>query len=350
MGLDFFKRVTLLQEKHGRSGSVVSNGLQTNATMIDDELADHLGRYQFLVGVSLDGPADIHDHYRKRVGGMGSHADVMRGTASLRRHGVEFNILALVNDINVRRGREVYRYFRDNNFLFHQYIECVEFDQDGKLMPFAVSGEAWGDFLCEIYDEWIKADTRDVSVRLFDSALAVMVDDIANVCKLGRDCRQYFVVEYNGDVYPCDFFVEHELRLGNVTSGDWDDFLNSPIYAGFGQLKSEWHGRCEKCEYLRFCAGDCLKNRFSRVKNPRKLSALCVGWKQFYKHAMPGFRRLADEIRQDRRKHAVISGEAVYGSSTTRNQQSGINAGRNDPCPCGSGKKYKKCHGAPSAA
>jgi len=326
MGVDFFKRVTELQQKHGRSGTSVSNGLQTNCTMITDDLAQHLARYNFLVGVSLDGPAEVHDHWRTCVNGRGSHADVMDGIEVLKRNNVEFNILTLVNSENVRKPREIYRYLRDHGFLFHQYIECVEFDENGRTMPFAISGEEWGDFLCGIYDEWIQSDTRKVSIRLFDSILAMMVDGVANVCKMGKDCRQYFLVEYNGDIYPCDFFVEPDLRLGNLADGSWEDFLAADVYRAFGEHKAAWNRACDACEYLRYCAGDCQKNRFYRVPDPAQLSALCTGWKRFYKHSIEGFKELAGQVRKER--------TAQVGP-----------VGRNDPCPCGSGRKHKRCCG-----
>ncbi|MCK4422813.1 MAG: radical SAM protein, partial [Candidatus Omnitrophica bacterium] len=207
MGLDFFKRVIQLQQKHGHPGANIANGLQTNAIRIDDEFAKHLSKYNFLVGVSLDGPPEIHDYYRKYKDNRGTHADVMRSIDCLKRNNVEFNILTLVNNINVCQPKEVYHYLCDNGFLYHQYIECVEFDPKGRLLPFAVNGEEWGNFLCAIFDEWIKGDTHRVSIRLFDSILVYMVEGLRNVCKMGQNCCQYLAVEYNGDVYPCDFFI-----------------------------------------------------------------------------------------------------------------------------------------------
>jgi len=338
MGVDFFKRVTELQSEHGRPGSVVANGLQTNATLLTDEFARHLGRYQFLVGVSLDGPPRLHDKYRRYTDGRGSHAQVMAGIEQLKRHRVDFNILTLVNKINVRKPVEIYRYLCEKGFLFHQYVECVEFGEDGRLLPFAISGAEWGDFLCHIYDEWIKADTRRVSVRLFDSILAIIVDDVTNVCQMATDCRQYLVVEHNGDVYPCDFFVYPEFRLGNVMDASWEELQNSKIYQAFGQRKSLWNAACSGCEYLTFCAGCCQKNRPGRGKDPSRLSVLCAGWKQFYRHALGGFRKLAAEIELERAQPRVERGGAPHESRRRR-------IGRNAPCPCGSGKKFKNCCG-----
>lgn len=342
MGLDFFKRVTELQQKHGRSGTCVANGLQINGMLLDDDFAGHLARYNFLVGISLDGPAEIHDRYRRFADGQGSHARVMKAVDTMKRHGVEYNILTLVNNINVKRPRDIYQYLCEHGILYHQYIECVEFDKAGRLQPFAITGEQWGDFLCAVFDEWFKHDTRKVSVRLFDSILAMMVDGVANVCAMGKDCRQYFVVEHNGDIYPCDFFVRPELKLGNIMTGSWPEFQESKIYREFGERKHRWNARCAECEFLRYCAGDCPKNRPTQGADPKQLSVLCSGWLQFYRHTIDRFKQLANEIRREREAQAAWP---AMPPGAFQNRK----VGRNEPCPCGSGKKYKHCCGAASA-
>ncbi len=345
MGLDFFKHVIELQQRHGRPGVAVSNGLQTNTTLIDDAWAEHLYRCNFLVGVSLDGPPEVHDRYRVFVDGRGAHADVMKGLACLKRNRVEYNVLTLVSQSNVRRPRETYHYLCDDlGVAFHQYIECVEFDRNGALMPFAVSGVEWGDFLCGVYDEWLACDdTRRISIRLFDSLLAMMVDGVANVCAMGQDCRQYLVVEHNGDIYPCDFFVRPELKLGNIMTDSWEDLLASPAYAAFGARKRAWNAKCADCRYLQFCAGCCPKNRPGHGADPSRLSTLCDGWMQFYDHAIPGLQRLAGDVRQERRE---AERQMVADMAASTPPAAAGPVGRNDLCPCGSGRKYKKCCGA----
>ena len=340
MGLDFFRKAVKLQQKHGRPGAVVANGLQTNATLIDDDFAEFFARYNFLLGVSVDGPAEIHDRHRLTAGGKGSHEAVMRGIDCLKRHNVAFNALVLVNSANVHRAREVYRYVCDLGIMFHQYIPCVEFDGDGRPLPFSISGEEWGEFLCELYDAWLPHDTRRVSNRLFDSILTLLVEGRHNICHMGRNCCQYFVVEHNGDIYPCDFFVEKDLKIGNVMTHSWEDCLQEPVYLEFGRQKAQWNEECARCEVLEFCAGDCLKHRLPVTRDPRTLSWLCAGWKRFYAHALPGFRRLADEVSAQRERQRRQA--AAMSRSRQMTQQ---RVGRNDPCPCGSGKKYKSCCG-----
>ena len=339
MGLEFFQKAIGFQRAYGAAGAVVSNGLQTNTTLIDDSFARHLAKFNYLVGVSIDGPPEIHNHYRHYAGGKDSHAAVMKGLAALKRNRVEYNILTLVSRSNVHRAADVYKYLRSMDCLYQQYIPCVEFDSGEKLLPFAISGEEWGDFLCEIFDQWYPEDTRTVSVRMFDSILTKMVDDVYNVCHMGRDCRQYFVVEHNGDVYPCDFFVKEPLKLGNVLEDSWADLQECAKYRHFGEMKPQWHEDCDNCEYLDFCSGDCLKHRLEQPGgDPRTLSSLCAGWKKFYPHTLKAFRKLADRVRRER-------AEAHTRAHAEASPAAGGPVGRNDPCPCGSGRKYKKCCG-----
>ena len=329
MGLKFFKRVVELQKKYGPPGATVSNGLQTNGTLITDEMARFLAEYRFLVGVSLDGPAYLHDYYRKTLGQKTTHSIVMRGIERLKQNKVEFNILTLVNNKTVKKADEIYQYLRNNGFFYHQYIPCVEFDGNNNLQPFSITGDEWGNFLCEIFDLWIKEDVNRISIRLFDSILEYLVYGRYNVCHMGDNCRQYFVVEYNGNVYPCDFFVQEDLLLGNVKTGTWEDFSNSPIYHHFGRQKAERNEKCNKCSFINLCHGDCLKHRF-RGSSSKILSELCKGWKKFYAHTLPHFKNIANKIRIDRNIKSAVSIKVKK-------------IGRNEPCPCGSGMKYKLC-------
>ncbi len=331
MGEEFFRRVVHLQQKHGGPGARVANGLQTNGTLITESMAKHLATYNFLLGVSVDGPPDVHDRYRRTAGGRGSHAEVMRTVDLLTRHKVEFNHLVLVSDVNVGRGREVYRYLKGRGCLHHQYIPCVEFDEAGNPMPYSITGEEWGGFLWAIYDEWIRTDARKVSVRLFDSIIERLVLGQASLCDMRDRCDSYYLVEHNGDVYPCDFFAEPDLRLGNVMENSWEEMQRSAVGVSFGEQKGEWDAECGDCRYIELCAGDCPKNRFIADRNHRTRSWLCDGWRAFYDATMDGFMRLADEVRRER--------AAAPGQALPRPPKSG----RNEPCPCGSGRKFKRC-------
>ena len=341
MGLDFFKTAVKYMQKYGHGGKQVSNGLQTNGTLLDDDWGKFLHQYNFLIGLSIDGPKEIHDLNRLNALGGGSHGDVMRGLDVLKRNKVEHNVLCLVNSANVDKPELVYNYFKDLGLMFHQYIECVEYDEKGDLLPFAVSGKQWGEFLCRLFDEWYKNDCYTVSVRLFDSILFRMVEKQPNVCAMGVNCRQYFVVENNGDIFPCDFFVKPEWKLGNIMTDAWEDMYESQKYIDFGNRKSTWNPECGKCPWLGFCGGCCPKNRPMHGDDPAKMSPLCVGWKMFYEHTFPRFRKLADKIISDRLNEQMVEKRKQEARQCLKDGKVSMNA----PCPCGSGKKFKRCCG-----
>jgi uncharacterized protein len=329
MGLDFFRRAVSLQRQFAQPGQRIANGLQTNGTLLDDEWGEFLHANKFLVGLSVDGSEEIHDLNRVRASGRGSHAAVMRGMEVLKRHSVEFNVLTLISSANQDRPLEIYHYLKSLGVNYHQYIECVEFDEEGKLGPLSVEPLKWGALLCAIFDAWFIADTRTVSVRLFDSILRKLVDKVESSCNMGSDCRQYFVVEFNGDIFPCDFYVRPELKLGNIVDDDFDALIKSPLYRDFGARKRTWNLQCDGCEFLGLCAGCCPKNRPGQ--NSKNMSALCEGWKMFYGHTLGRFRQLAEQIVRERHM-------ATF-------ERTGPRPGRNTPCPCGSGRKYKNCCG-----
>lgn len=340
MGIDFFRKVIELQQRYGSNETLVANGIQTNATLIDDEFAEHLSRYHYLVGCSLDGPADSHDHYRRTRGGGPTHDAVLKGIRTLAQHGVEFNILVLVSQANVQRAKDVYHYLVDNGFYYHQYIPCVEFTEDGKRQPFAITDHQWGDFMCTIFDLWYPNDRNRVSVRYFDSLLQKMVDGTPNVCALAGNCCNYVVVEHNGDVYPCDFFVQESMKLGNIMQNSLAAIMAAPRYRQFGAQKAAFNKTCLACDYLNLCMGDCLKHRQPIGNNSRRLSVLCAGWKQIIKHTHDKLEEIAATIRFEQNINQK-QGQLPTGGVPLET----VKIGRNHRCPCGSGKKYKKCCG-----
>ena len=332
MGLDFFKKVVELQLKYAQPGSSISNGIQTNGTLITEEFAKFFEEYKFLLGVSLDGPKEIHDYYRKTVGMTPTYDLVIKGVENLRKHKVEFNILSLVNNLTVKKAKEIYTFHRNNQFLFQQYIPCVEFDEKGQLKPFSITGKEWGLFLTELFNEWIKQDVNKVSIRLFDSIMEYLVYGRYNVCYMQDNCIQYFVVEYDGGVYPCDFFVQDNLLLGNVNNNSWEELVNSETYHSFGIQKSNWNEECNLCPYLSLCHGDCQKFRYGAPNTAKMLSNLCQGWKIFYTRTLPRFKIIADKFKKENN----ITEPFLFKLPKF---------GRNELCPCGSGKKFKSCCG-----
>ena len=297
MGVDFYRRVVELEKKYAPSGSTVSNAIQTNGILIDDEFAAFMAKYRFLVGLSLDGPEHVHDRYRKDAGGKGTHSRVLRTAETLRKHGVEFNILSLVNSYSAGYARETYEYLKGLGFNYQQYIPCVEFDTE-----WIVDGEAWGDFLIELFDAWYPNDVYKVSIRYFDSLVNRMSTGQSNVCHMDGNCCQYFVVEHDGGVFPCDFFVRPELQLGNIRTGTWQSFLESKRYADFGARKMLLNPDCPDCEWFSYCLGDCQKHRPNFPREKGSLSHLCSGYKKFFAHALPTFEKISAEAARQIRE------------------------------------------------
>jgi uncharacterized protein len=285
MGRRFFSDIIKFQQLAASRRDNISNALQTNGTLLDRPFAEVLKNGRFLVGLSLDGPAELHDLYRKTLNDGGTHAFAVRGLQTLQKVGVEHNVLTVVSKANVEYPTEVYEHLRNLGVLYHQYIPCVEFEPDGTLRPFSITGEEWGNFLKGLFNAWQRDDIGRVSVRNFDSVISIIRHNQPITCSVGTHCRNYFVVEYNGDVYPCDFYVQPELWLGNVMTDHFEQMWRSSVYRDFGRRKKRWNEKCMNCEYLRFCAGDCPRNRSGSYNSPEDLSVLCPGWKAFFSYA-----------------------------------------------------------------
>ena len=332
MGLDFFEKVTELQMRLGRPGASVANAVQTNGMLVNDPLARHFKKFNFLLGVSLDGPAEMHDRYRLTPNGNSTHAKVLEGLHTLQRHGVKTNVLTLVNSFNARRPQELYQYLVGNRIQHHQYIPCVEYDKNGCLEPYGLPAGLWGDFLCGIFDLWYPGDVGRISVRYFDSLLYFLVTGMYNSCHMDRTCGSYLVVEYNGDVYPCDFFVAPQHKIGNAVSDNWTDLTSHTGFLEFCSSKARCDPQCRGCAFLDVCSADCLKFRPSGVTGTSR-SLLCEGYKQFFEHALNKLKVLAASLRGGEGKRT-------------------IHPRRNQLCPCGSGRKYRRCCGIsnPSAS
>jgi uncharacterized protein len=327
MGAQFFRTAFELQRSLAPPGAIVTNGLQTNGTLLSGEFARLLADNRVLVGISLDGPAELHNRYRRTAGGGPTHHQVMQGIEHLQKAEVEFNVLTLVSAANVDQPREVYRYLKSLGIKHHQYIPCVEPLNSG-LTEFSITGEQWGRFLTGIFEEWHESDVRTVSIRDFDSMINFLVTGRYTSCTMSGTCRQYLVVEHNGDLYPCDFFVTPELRLGNIHTHSPEDAWRSPVMRRFGAGKARWAQKCRECPYLALCSGDCQKLRLGGA-DP---SALCQGWLAFYDHALPRLKQISARAA---RRHRMN----LFDVSASSHK-------RDEPCFCGSGKNYGNCHGA----
>ena len=332
-GLDFFREAIELQKKYGYPRQGVSNGLQTNAILLDDpEWASFLREYHFLVGVSLDGPATYHDRYRAYVNGAPTHARVMRSVQTLGEHGVEHNILSVVNACTVDHPVEIYEYLLSQGFHFLQFIPCVEIDErTGRPTDFSVTPERYGDFLCALFDRWYNHGEPEASVRDFEAILAVYMGQSAPLCCYQEQCGSYLVVEYNGDVYPCDFMVRDDLYVGNILETPLEELFASELVRRFAAAKALPRPECVACAWLPYCHQNCP--RLTNLGDSRRYF-LCASYQRFFAHSHAGFldlrERLLRGIGQD---PAQVPMPPV------------VALGRNDPCPCGSGRKYKQCCG-----
>jgi len=296
-GLDFYIDAFGLMSRHGRGGQSVANAVQTNATLIDHDWARLFAAYSVLVGVSLDGPPHIHDHYRLHSGESTFDA-VMAGIEHLRQARVEFNVLTMITSASAPQGREIYSFLRNEGFTHLQFIPCVEADpRTGRPAEWTVSPEAFGDFLCAVFDAWREDGAGEVSVRLFDAIMEREICGRSNLCELDGPCSGYLVVEHNGDVYPCDFFVGPEWRLGNIAQDDFDTIFANPRWDDFCTQRTGNSRACGECEWLDLCRGGCCKDRLLAGGMSAR-TYLCEGYRRFLAHAVPELRRRARDLAQ----------------------------------------------------
>ena len=351
MGLNFFRRAMEIEKKYLQPGMAVENTFQTNGILLNEEWCQFFHENNFLIGLSMDGPKELHDFYRKDKGGHGTFDRVVRAARLLQKHKVEFNILCTVNRKNADHPLEVYRFFRDvlkTNYI--QFIPIVERDnesgyQEGsKVADRSVRPEQFGRFLIAIFDEWVKRDVGKTFVLNFDGALAGWLGMAGTVCIFGPTCGLGMALEHNGDLYSCDHFVEPNYYLGNILKTPMIALVASERQRKFGQDKKKTLPRyCRECEVLHICNGECPKNRFIQTPDGEAgLNYLCEGYKAFFKHADRPMKIMADLIRQGRYADEIMQMHAAPGK---RHRATGVKPGRNDPCPCGSGKKFKHCHG-----
>lgn len=296
-GVGFFEEVLRLQERYRAPHQRVENTIQTNVTLIDESWCRFFARGNFLVGVSLDGPEDVHDRYRRSPSGEGSYSRVMEGITLMETHGVAFNIVTLLTDANVGRAEELYRFFKGKGFPFLQFINCFENDPEtGRLETFSVRGAEVGEFYRTLFDLWIADGFPDVSIRLFEDILIYLIDGVHVSCCWMDRCASYLVVEHNGDCYPCDFFVDPAWRLGNLVDDDMATIRESPLRRRFSTLKSDLPEACRGCALLRFCNGDCTKFR----GGSESASEYCEALKSLIHHMEPNLPRIREVVARIR--------------------------------------------------
>jgi uncharacterized protein len=360
MGLDFFRRSIELTEQYLAPGQRAVTTIQTNGTLLDEEWAQFFKENGVLVGISIDGPRELHDAYRVNKGGKGSFDDVMRGLGHLRAAGVEWNVLTTVHAANGDHGREIYRFLRDDcGATFIQFIPIVERTTkvpDGRVEPRTswrdrplylqegsqvtdrtVTAEQYGRFLVDVFEEWVRRDVGEVYVQMFDVALANWVGEPPGLCVHSETCGGALALEHTGDLYSCDHFVEPRYRLGNIKEEHMLKLVTSPQQVQFGLDKRDTlPPYCLDCDVWFACHGGCPKDRF--IETPAGdpgLNFLCAGFKTFFHHVDRPMRIMSQLLSRGRAPSEIIQ---LYAAEDRRR-------GRNDPCTCGSGSKWKHCHG-----
>ena len=386
MGVDFFRKVVQFQDRFS-NGRQISNAFQTNGKLLNDAWCEFLAERNFLVGLSVDGPRELHDRYRVDKGGKPTFDRVMHGLEYLEKHSVEFNTLTVVNRHNSQRPLEVYRFLKGIGSKFHQFIPIVErlpdeedkaiklklgeppeaghADTDVRVTEWTVVPRQFGEFLVKIFDEWVRADVGDIFVQMFDVALGNWMQVGSGLCIFAERCGRALAMEHNGDLYSCDHYVYPRYRLGNVMDQSLGDMVNSSCQRKFGNDKFDTlPAYCMECEVRFACNGECPKQRFLQTPTGEPgLNYLCAGYKRFFKHIDPCMRTMAELIAQNRTPREIMVNSEFAGTMAARERTStgpegpkkrgksstiiipGQPHSRNAPCPCGSGKKFKNCCG-----
>ncbi|MCI3921451.1 anaerobic sulfatase maturase [Paenibacillus sp. TRM 82003] len=333
-GLSFFESAIALQVRYAPPHTSIGNSLQTNGTLLNDRWAAFFKQYNFLIGVSLDGPQPIHDARRVDASGNGSFERVMKGIGALDRHQVDYNILTVIHQGNVGRAAELMAFYRRHRFPFVQFIPCMSFHSQRADEPgtFEISAEAYGDFLCEAFDEWYNDGNPACSIRTFDSLLYVYLHREAELCTHRDVCPPNLILEPNGDAYPCDFYMDARWKLGNVAELSIAELLAQPKADDFWALKSMVPDDCLRCDWFHICRGGCPRNRvWTPEGRPAERDSLCESYRKLFAHADGRLRALSERLRTRWFDHNV------------RYQLRGKRPVRNEPCACGSGRKFKQC-------
>lgn len=332
-GLEFFEKAMGLQDKYLPAGWSKSNILQTNGTLLTEEWCTFFRENEFLIGISIDGPEDIHDIYRKDKNGVGTHKKVMEGLALLQKHHVEYNVLCTLNKVNAKHPVKVYEFFKDCSTKHIQFIPAVSIEEG----DWGIDPELYGRFLITVFEYWRACDIGKIFIQTFEECLAAWAGGKSGLCVYSEECGLAPVMEYNGDVYSCDHFVSPEHKLGNITEISLSEMMASQKQKQFGKQKCQLPEECKKCEFLFMCNGGCLRSRTHKQEEGVAKDTLCYSYKQFFNY-IDEYMKILVAVYQERLPYhkAVEDMDALY-------QQRWGNIGKNEACSCGSGKKYKNC-------
>lgn len=360
LGVAYFQRIVDYQKKFRPAGRTIRNAFQTNGTLLDKEWAAFFKMNNFLVGLSIDGPRQLHDRYRLDRSGRSTFDRVMNSLDLLRSHEIEYNALTVVHRRNSRTPREVYQFLKRVGFEYIQFIPIVERYQEepllagplknereidhGQITPWSVQPVDYGTFLTSVFDEWVKEDVGRIFVQFFDVQLGAWSGRPAGLCWFEKTCGRGLALEHNGDLYACDHYVYPEFRLGNIVETSLTELASCREQIRFGKKKqTDLPHFCRICEFRFACNGGCPKHRISRTPdNEPGLNYFCQSFKKFFTHAGPSLQVMTNLLRQGRPASDIMSMRPPIRPGKTPKQ---VKIGRNQPCPCGSGKKYKRCCG-----
>ncbi|MFW5995849.1 MAG: anaerobic sulfatase maturase [Halanaerobiaceae bacterium] len=335
-GLDFYKRAIECIEKYLPEGWEYKNTLQTNGILLDEKWARFLSRNNFLVGLSLDGPAGIHDKYRRDKNDCPTHARVEKGLKLLQEHDVDYNVLCVVNDKNSRAPDKVFHYFLDRGVEYMQFIPLVEDRGNGEVGELSVTPVNYGKFLLTVFEEWI-GHLGDIFVQIFEECIRAWAGYPNGLCSFSETCGQAPVLEHNGDIYVCDHFVFPGYKLGNIKKTTIKKIIESGKLLDFGRAKkNDLPRKCRECDYNFICSGGCPKNRITG-SGKVKLNYLCEGYRYFFSNIDPYMEEIIKGFKRRRPLTTIRKGLQKINSEIWNG------TGRNDRCPCGSGEKYKWC-------
>ncbi|MFW5976464.1 MAG: anaerobic sulfatase maturase [Bacillota bacterium] len=336
-GLDFFKKSVDLIKRYIPDDWEYEISFQTNGILLDDDWAEFMAENDVLVGLSLDGPAELHDVYRTDKNGLKSHKKVIKGLDYLIQYGVKYNILCVVNDINSKYPGKVYDFFKKRGAQHIQFIPLVEQLENGKISSRSVFSEEYGRFLIGVFDKWLFDGYGDIYIQIFEQCVSAWAGYGTSLCVFNETCGRAPVLEHNGDLYACDHFVLPEYKLGNIMNKSLSELMNSSKQIEFGDDKRDTLSKkCRNCDYLFICHGGCPKNRVKSIDDT-KINYLCEGYKRFFEYIDPYMQEIVKRINKRQspkmvNKHLRKIHDSIWKKT-----------GRNDPCPCGSGKKFKKC-------
>jgi uncharacterized protein len=343
LGLEYYRRIVRIQREHHADGRRIVNGIQTNGILLNEEWCHFLAKEGFSVGLSLDGPPELHDRYRVTKAQKPTHREVMQSYRLLKQHRIPCDLLCVIHQGNVAHPAQIYRFFKEIGAQDLSFLPVVESRPEIRegISPHTVSARAYGIFLCTVFDEWIRHDIGQIRVQIFEEAARTAAGQEHLLCLFRETCGDIPVLEHNGDFFSCDHFVDAPHRLGTLREKPLIELLESPGQKAFGQAKwDRLPDYCRKCDVLSYCHGGCPKDRFLRTPDGEEgLNYLCQGFKQFFTHSRPYLVSMATLTQAGQPREGVMRLAQLMSAETFPD------AGRNNPCPCGSGRKYKKCCG-----